>query len=198
MLSSIHPFGERSRNSRWWLTVAAYGAGSISGGAVSGTVFGAIGQLALQPIPPAAALFALGGVAALAAAADRGLVPVRPPGPRRQVNERWLMAYRGWVYGLGFGFQLGLGLATIVTTMTVWSAWAAAALTADWRAGLAIGAVFGAVRASVILAGARVETPAALRRLHRRIAAGAEPVQRATVLTAGLTAITAVATGALA
>ena len=36
------------------------------------------------------------------------------PGPRRQVDERWLDRYRGWVYGVGYGSQLGLGIVTVV------------------------------------------------------------------------------------
>jgi hypothetical protein len=31
------------------------------------------------------------------------------PSWQRQVDERWLTTYRGWVYGAGFGFQLGAG-----------------------------------------------------------------------------------------
>ena len=53
----------------------------------------------------------------------------RLPGPRRQVDERWLHRYRGWVYGAGFGVQLGLGVATVVTTSAVYVMLAAAVLT---------------------------------------------------------------------
>ena len=59
-------------------------------------------------------------LAALGLAADLRLGGLRLPGPRRQVDERWLHRYRGWVYGVGFGFQLGFGLLTVVTTSTVY------------------------------------------------------------------------------
>jgi hypothetical protein len=85
------------------------------------------------------------------------------------VNEQWLGAYRGWVYGLGFGLQLGLGVATIVSTSAVYATLAAAAAAADPIRGLAIGATFGLLRAATLLAGRRVRTPAALHDLGRRL-----------------------------
>ena len=47
------------------------------------------------------------------------------PPTRRQVNERWLDQFRLWVYGAGFGWQIGTGLATYVKTAAVylWSSW---------------------------------------------------------------------------
>lgn len=195
MLSSIHPFGERSRNSRWSLTVGAYLVASAVGGSATGAIAGGVGELTLSWLGAPTALVILGAAALVATAIDGHVVRLRPPGPRRQVNERWLMAYRGWVYGLGFGFQLGLGVATIVTTMTLWLAWLAALLTGSWVYGTVIGATFGTVRALAILAGAGVDDPAALRRLHRRIARHAPGVRHMTTMTAGLTAVTALSMG---
>ena len=60
---------------------------------------------------------------------------LRVPGPRRQVNERWLDEYRGWVYGLGFGAQLGLGVTTIVTSAATYVALFAALLSGTPAAG---------------------------------------------------------------
>ncbi len=40
MLGSITPLGERSRGSRWWLTVTAYVVGSALAGLVTGGLFG--------------------------------------------------------------------------------------------------------------------------------------------------------------
>lgn len=195
MLSSIHPFGERSRNSRWWVTVTAYVVGSVAGGASTGAAFGLAGQVGLDWISATTALMVLAVAAGVGALVDLGWLPVGPPGPHRQVNERWLMAYRGWVYGLGFGYQLGLGLATIVTTMTVWLTWLAAALSASWVTGTAIGAVFGLARSLFIFAGRHVESPDALRRLHRTIADQAAAIHRMTVTTGVLAAATALTLG---
>src|SRR5688572_4309873 len=108
MLSSIHPLGERSRHNRWGLTVAAHLLGSWAGGVVAFTAAAAVGLLLPTTVTVLAA------AAAVAAAALE--VAGRVPGPRRQVNEDWLQRYRGWVYGFGFGFQLGTGLMTTVTT----------------------------------------------------------------------------------
>ena len=36
------------------------------------------------------------------------------------MNEEWLTSYRGWVYGAGFGAQLGTGVVTIVTSPIVY------------------------------------------------------------------------------
>ena len=63
------------------------------------------------------------------------------PGPRRQVNERWLDDYRGWVYGLGFGAQLGLGVTTVVTSAATYATLLACALSGAPGRGALIGAV---------------------------------------------------------
>ncbi len=161
MLASITPLGERGRRSTWGVTVAAFALGAIGAGAGAGAVLGALGS-ALTPAGgrPAAV------VGLLAAAVALDLLAPAVPGPRRQVNERWLDEYRGWVYGLGYGVQLGLGVTTIVSSAALY-----AALGAAFLAGPAGGAVivgcFGAVRGLTPLAAARVRTPGELMALHR-------------------------------
>ena len=108
MLTSISPLGERARGNRWPVTVAAYVLGSGVAGAAVGGVLGLLGDLLLRPLPLVAAAVCLA-----AAAAD--LAGLLPRGSR-QVDEDWLVRYRGWVYGLAFGGQLGVGVATIVTS----------------------------------------------------------------------------------
>lgn len=178
MLSSIHPLGERSRHNRWGLTVAAHVLGSWVGGV---TVFSGAAALGLL-LPDVAALAVVVTVAA-AALELRG----RIPGPRRQVNEDWLQMYRGWVYGFGFGFQLGAGLLTIVTTAATYLALALTALAGSLWAGVVVGSVFGWARALPLLLARRVDRPERLRALHARVAASSGPVRRAT--TAALVAL---------
>ena len=190
MLSSISPFGERSRQSRWWLTVSAYLIGSVAGGATTGLVFGSIGGL--LPISASAGLAILATAAVFGLAADLRVRGLSVPSLHRQVNEDWLTTYRGWIYGLGFGYQLGLGLATIVATSTVWLVWIAALARGSWLAGLAIGALFGFARGALIFATARAQEPAQLRDLFTSIAASAPQVHRTAVVAAGLVAATAV------
>ncbi|MGH9265807.1 MAG: sulfite exporter TauE/SafE family protein [Acidimicrobiales bacterium] len=168
MLASIHPLGERARERRWGVTVSAYLLASTAAAALLGAALGGIGDvLALTPGSTAALVAAL---CALALAFDLGVGGLRLPTVHRQVDKDWLYRYRGWVVGAGFGFQLGLGVVTIVNTAAVYLTLALALLTGSAAAGAAVGATFGLARALVILAVAPVRRPdqlrAALRRMH--------------------------------
>ena len=170
MLTSISPLGERARGNRWWLTVGWLSLGAVVGGAVVGVALGAAGQFLAGSLSDGARLAVLAGACAAAAAWDmsgRGL-----PG-RRQVNEDWLVAYRSWVYGAGFGLQLGAAVATVVNTALVPLFMLAALLAGDITAGLAIGAAFGAARGASMAA----EQPGAH---HRRSATGCTAVSTST------------------
>jgi hypothetical protein len=164
MLASINPLGERARRQRYWLTVAAYVAASTGAGAALGAVLGLAGGAWRAP---AIAVVIVAALAVVGLGLDRSRA--RTPGPRRQVNENWLASYRGWVYGAGFGAQLGLAFVTIVTTSATWVAFACALLSGSIVAGALVGAVFGLVRALPILSGARVRDPEMLRALVRRL-----------------------------
>lgn len=168
MLASITPLGERGRRMRWGRTTAAYVVGSGLGGAVVGALFGGLGGL--LPARPGRLAAALAVAVVCLVAAGLDLTRRRLPTLHRQVDEDWLQRYRGWVYGVGFGFQLGLGVVTIVTTATVYAALALAALTQSGLGGLAVGATFGLVRALPVLAAGRVTTPDRLAALHARLA----------------------------
>ena len=110
----------------------------------------------------------------------------RPPWPvHRQVDDGWMARYRGWVYGAGFGFQLGLGVVTIVTTAAVPAAWLLALLTASPGAGAAVGLAFGLSRGLPVLATARVHTPGGLWSFQRRFQAGEAAARWATVASLG-------------
>ena len=114
MLASITPLGERSRGRRWAVTTVAYVAGSVLGGVSTGALLGALGALVawsaggLWP-DQAVAIGLAAAIVLVASAVDASRLTV--PGPRRQVNEDWLVRYRGWVYGGAFGFQLGVDVA---------------------------------------------------------------------------------------
>jgi hypothetical protein len=166
MRPSINPHGERGRNQRYRVTVTAYVIASTLAGALLGGVLGLAGT------PVAAPSLALGIVAGVAIAGhvlDAHAFGLRVPGPRRQVDENWLVAYRGWVYGAGFGMQLGVAFATIVTASATWVAFACALFAGTAPAGAVIGATFGLARALPILAAARVGDPSALHGLARRL-----------------------------
>ncbi|MET0628009.1 MAG: sulfite exporter TauE/SafE family protein [Acidimicrobiia bacterium] len=192
MLASINPLGERSRNRSWSTTVSWYVAGSILGGAVLGATLGGLGAVLDRAVSPTsvgvAAAAGVLGVAALAFELHLGGLVL--PTVRRQVDEGWLASYRSWVYAGGFGFQLGLGVVTVVTTATVYLAWAFAVLAGSVGAGLAIGIAFGAARALPMLLVAQVDTPGDLREALRRFSSWAPAARR---LSTAMTALVPVA-----
>jgi len=106
---------------------------------------------------------------------------VRPPSSRRQVNEDWLGRYRGWVYGIAFGGQLGVGVATIVTTAATYAAAALAFVSGSAGLGALIGGAYGVVRAASLLPGSAVTDAEALMRLHQRFLVLRTPARRVAV-----------------
>jgi hypothetical protein len=165
MLASITPLGERSRRQRWPLTVSALIIAATAAGGGVGAGLVATGRLA--PLAERTRLDLLLALAAAAVVLELHPFGLRLPTHRRQVDETWLRRYRGWVYGAGFGGQLGVGVLTIVATPAVYVALAAESLAPSIAAGLAIGATFGFVRGGTVLSTARVDSAAALTAFHR-------------------------------
>ena len=198
MLSSISPLGEQARASRWWVTTAAYVLGSLLGGLALGGLFGALGSLVPEPWRSSPWALGLAGALLLVGLAlDLRLGGLALPSWRRQVDEQWLTRYRGWVYGVGFGTQLGFGLVTIITSSTTYAVVLLALLTGSPAAGLLIGGVFGLVRAlpSVLMAGVRDRVE--LHRIFIRVerwAKTADVIARV-ALAAGAVALGAAAVG---
>lgn len=195
MLSSIHPLGEQGRRQRWGVTVSAYLIGTVAGAALAGGVLGLIGSrlgLPGRPGPLATGVLVL-ALAVVGVGLDLRVGGLSLPTVGRQVNEQWLGLYRGWVYGASFGFQLGLGVVTVVSTFTVYLALILAALTGSWVGGLAVGATFGLVRGATLLAAADVHEPHQLHRLHRRLQAWDGATRRLAVGVQGLVALGMVA-----
>jgi sulfite exporter TauE/SafE len=177
------------------VTVAIYTVASVAGGLTMGAGAGAVGALLSRIWRPSVAgvllLIALASVAA--AVLDGGRGHARVPGVQRQVNEEWLRRYRSWVYALAFGFQLGFGVITIVTSAAVYLTAAVALLSASPAVGGMIGAVFGLFRALPVLATRRVASSGRLQRLHRRLHQ-LGPTARTATFTLEV-AVTAAATG---
>ena len=193
MLSSITPLAEQGRGHRYRTTACWFVAGSIVGGA----------SLGLMTALLAAGLGAAGlssdtlGTLALiaclvAAASDASTIKFRLPVHHRQVNERWLDKFRPWVYGAGFGWQIGAGLATYIKTSAVYLMIALAALTAEPWLAVGVGALFGLVRGLAVFLGRRITDPTALADFHRRFTE-LDPRARQVVVTWELTAALLVA-----
>lgn len=195
MLSTLTPLAERGRGHRYATTAGWFLVGAVLGGATLGlgTAALAVGVDALAP-GAATALGLVGGLAALGALSDARLGGFRLPGHTRQVNELWFGEYRPWVYAGGFGWQIGVGLATFITTAAVYLAIASAALTGEPLVAVGLGILFGLVRGLAVFAGAGLDHPEKLLAFHRRFDALAEPTRWA--LVAFQTVVAAVAVGA--
>jgi hypothetical protein len=179
MLASITPLGERSRGFSWRHTASAFAAGTIAAGALAGAAGGALGSLA-PPGPWRAAA----GLAVLVAALAVDATPLRRrlPTTRRQVNEDWMTRYRGWVYGVAFGAQLGAGVVTVVTSAAIYAAAVGAVLCGSPALGATVGAAFGATRALTLLPARAADDPAGLLRLHDRLGRAERPAGTVVVL----------------
>ena len=179
MLTSITPLGERGKGNRWGVTAAAYVLGSVVGGATLGLLGGALGTALARVMTAQVALWVLAAACVGAAVAD--LSGRRLPSWHRQVDEQWLQAFRGWVYGAGFGVQLGFGLVTIITSASTHVMVLATVLAGSVPGGLAIGAAFGLVRGLAILAVRSVDDPEQLSRFHRGMEERARTAQGVTI-----------------
>lgn len=169
MLSTITPLAERGRGRRWGVTAAWFVLGATLGGATLGVAAAVLAALVAAVGSSASAALGVAAVAAgVAAVADLGLLGRPLPHHRRQVNEAWLDQFRPWVYGVGFGWQIGTGLMTYIMTAAVYLTVVLAGLTGDPLVAFGIAVLFGFTRGLAILLGVRLTGPERLRAFHRR------------------------------
>jgi MFS family permease len=183
MLSTITPVGERGRNHRYGWTAGWF----VTGAALGGLSLGALAAVAAW----AAGTIGMGARATLAVVAAGALVTAlsdlrivggrQLPFHRRQVNEQWLDRYRAWVYGGGFGWQIGFGLATYITTAAVYLTVLLAVLTGRPAQAMALGALYGLIRGLAVLLGRRLDTPVRQAAFHRRFEAAGPSARRAVI-----------------
>ena len=199
MLGSISPVGEAARRQRWWVTATAYTVASVVAGGAVGLLLGWIGSALtrLLALGPTTRLAVLALVLLVAVLFDTKVIRRPLPMWHRQVDERWLTTYRGWVYGAGFGLQLGTGVVTIVPSAVTYATLAAALLSATWQTGLLIGVVFGAVRSVPLLLTGRLRTADALYRTTQRVTAAEPLANRVTIAGQIAAAVTAVTTAVI-
>jgi MFS family permease len=195
MLSQITPLGERSRGHAFGFTASWFVGGALVGGAMLGGVVAGLAAVAsAADLTATAALGATAVLALVAAASDAHTFGVGPPFLRRQVNEEWLVKYRSWLYGFGFGWQIGTGVTTYIMTTAVLLTVAIAVLTASPVTAFVICMVFATTRGLAVLLAARITSPAALASFHRRFDALGPSVRRAVIVVQ--VAVAAVAAGA--
>jgi hypothetical protein len=171
MLSTITRFGERSRGHRYGATASWFIAGSTLGGATLGAL-AAVLAMVVSAVGagdhPGEVAIVAAAAAGLAAATDAGAFGAVIPIWRRQVDDRWLVRYRSWVYAGGFGWQIGVGLATYIMTAAVFLVVVLAALSANPLVAAGICTLFGLTRGVAVLLTAKAHSPAQLRVLYRR------------------------------
>lgn len=194
MLSTITPITEQARGRRFAATVPWYLLGAIAGGATLG-LFAAILAVPIGAVDlsSSAVLGFIGLLGMVSIMSDDGVGGFRLPRHKRQVERLWLDHFRSWVYGTGFGWQIGVGLATYIVTSAVYLTVAIAALTGSPARAMLIGVIFGTVRGLAIFLGVGATTLEALHALHRRIHQ-LEPASRL-VMFAVQAAVAAVAIG---
>ena len=178
MLSTVTPLAEAGRGHRYAYTASWFVVGAAVGGATTGVLAAGLAALVSTVSLEPTTVLGIVAVAALAGAAvDGGLAGRRPPFHKRQVDEAWLQQYRAWVYGAGFGWQIGTGLATYIMTTAVFMVIAVAALTGVPAVAFGLMVLFGLLRGLIVLLGARITSPARLASFHRRFDAWREPVR---------------------
>jgi hypothetical protein len=182
MLSQITPLAEAGRGQKFVRTASWFIAGAVLGGATLGFgMAGAAFAWRAGDAGPTAAIALVGCGALASAAIDARVLGFGPPFLRRQVDDAWLSQYRSWVYGSGFGWQIGVGVTTYVMTAAVPLMILLGALSANPSAAVAIGALFGFARGLAVLLGARLRSPAALLAFHRRFDAWSTPVRETVI-----------------
>jgi hypothetical protein len=176
--AQIHPLGERRRGNTWGVTVGAFTVGSVLAGGTLAAMTAALGSFAT--IAPAIGLTITAVLVLLAGLLD--LVGVRPWGPRRQVNENWIGRYRGWVYGIGFGLQLGLGFSVFVMSWGYYAMLAGAFISGSPMAGFLAGAIFGVARGVMLFLAVWIDSPERLNTFHRRMSLAKGPALTVTAV----------------
>lgn len=191
MLSTLIPLSETARGRRWGWTASWYVTGALVGGAALGSLGAAAAALVAVADPGPVAVWVTVAIAALTGVGlDLGLVaPI--PHHRRQVDEAWLDQFRSWVYGFGFGTQIGAGLATYIMTSGVYLTVLLGALSGRPAVAFGIGVLFGATRGAAVLLGARLTTPERVKVLHARLDRLAPASQRAAAAWLALVAVVA-------
>ena len=182
MLAAITPLAEQGRGHRYRTTAAWFVVGSLFGGASLGVLIALLAACAAALGASGTELATVAVVASVVTfAADTGIGGFRLPVHCRQVNERWLDQFRPGVYGAGFGWQIGTGLATYIKTSAVYLMIVLAALTGNPTLALVVGIGFGLVRGLAVFLGRRITSTAALAEFHRRFM-NADPYALAVVV----------------
>lgn len=183
MLSTITPVAEAGRGHSFRSTSVWFVIGSVAGGLTLGGLMAGIALVvAGLGATSSVALWIVAVAALLTAASDGRVAGFHLPGHDRQVNERWLDRYRSWVYGAGFGWHIGVGLATYIMTAGLYLLILMGGLSAQPGIAIALGGVFGLVRGLAVYLAAGLDSTEKLLSFHARFESTREPVRQSTIL----------------
>jgi hypothetical protein len=186
MLASITPLSEIGRGHRYRTTASWFVVGATLGGATLG---GAMAALALafhaMVLTPREVSTIAVGAAIVTVASDTGLGGFHLPVHHRQVNERRLDQFRPWVYGAGFGWQIGAGLATYIVTAAVYLMVVLSGLIGNGWLALIVGTLFGSVRGLSVCLGRQITSTDALLSFHQWFSALGPKIRRAALVVEG-------------
>lgn len=133
--------------SQWW-----FATGSVLGGLTTALLALSAGSLLLRPLlPDWVSWVVMVGATGLILMREAGWIRLPLPQNGRQVPQA--IALDGPRYGpLHFGYEMGTGLRTYMTSGLPHVLVLAIALVAPWQGALVAGAAFGAGRAAMLLA----------------------------------------------
>lgn len=189
MLSTITPMTEAIRGHRFSLTAWWYVVGALAGGLTLGALM-ALSAWLIGPITEPFRLLVFALAALIAVASDGRLAGFQLPGHDRQVNEHWLDRYRAWVYGAGFGWQIGFGLSTYIMTAGVYWLVTAGVVGSPMNA-LLLGTVFGLIRGMAVFAAAEIKDRESMAAFHRLFEQWRQPVRKGMILVLGSVGVVA-------
>lgn len=132
-------------NARWW-----FAGGLLAGGLASALFVVVIGSLARPLLPSSAALVIVAVAAVAIVPGEFGLFAVRLPQNARQVPE-WVIDDGARLGALRFGFEMGTGVRTFMTSDLPHLLAVAVLLLADVPQAASAGLAFGAGRAWMTL-----------------------------------------------
>lgn len=163
MRASMQKELEREGPIRFTNTFAAwsafYIAGHVLGGAIPGALLGAAGGL-IPAVLQARLSLALALVCVFACLREFGYVRLPMPQLHRQVRRNWMRTLDWNLVALGYGLQLGCGIATRIPSTTTYVTLCFALLSGNWWKGALIMTLFGLVRSWLPVAiGRDVQSP---------------------------------------
>jgi hypothetical protein len=140
---------------------AMYVFAHLAGGVVCGMLFGSAGLLLPKRMIEASSP-GVAAVCLVAALHEFGLIRLPMPQLHRQVQRHWVRTMHWNAVALGYGVQLGCGVATRIPSIATYVALCFAAVSASpWKGALMMG-TFGFVRSWLpVVVGPRLGSPEA-------------------------------------